>query len=67
MSASPQRNQRLPHVLLEMSAERLRTVILSFNTMTVEEIKQCLTLTHREIFEALEFYTNENKNNIPRL
>jgi hypothetical protein len=54
-------------VLLELSANRLRTLILNYNTMTVEEIKQCLILTHREIFEALDFYTNETRNNIPRL
>ncbi len=67
MSDSTRHNQRLPHVLLELSANRLRTLILNYNTMTVEEIKQCLILTHREIFEALDFYTNETRNNIPRL
>jgi len=67
MSAPHRHPVRLPHVLLEMSADRLRTLTLTFNTMTVEEIKQCLILSHRELYEALEFYTNESKTNIPRL
>jgi hypothetical protein len=65
--SAPDRNVRLPHVLLEMSSERLRNLILTYHTMTAEEVKRCLILTHREIYEALDFYTNENKTNIPRL
>lgn len=65
--SAPQRNVRTPPVLLEMSAERLRTLILTYHTMTAEEVKRCLILTHREIYEALDFYTNDTRTNIPRL
>ncbi len=67
MSAEPPRNIRLPHVLLDMSAERLRNLILTYHTMTAEEVKRCLILTHREIYAALDLYTNDNQTNIPRL
>jgi hypothetical protein len=67
MSDNPPSNVRLPHVLLETSAERLRTLILNYHTMTSEEVKRCLILTHREIYEALDFYTNETQANVPRL
>jgi hypothetical protein len=67
MSENPSSNVRLPHILLETSAERLKTLILNYNTMTSEEIRRCLILTHREIYEALDFYTNETQPNVPRL
>jgi hypothetical protein len=58
---------RIPSVLLEMSADRLRTVILNFHTMTNDEVRQNLIVTHREIYETLLFYTNESRENIPHL
>jgi limonene-1,2-epoxide hydrolase len=54
-----------PSVLLERSAERLRQVIINFNTMTVGEVKQSLIFTHRDIYETLMFYTNESRPHIP--
>ena len=67
MSDIPTTTVRLPHILLETSAERLKTLILNYHTMTSEEVKRCLVLTHREIYEALDFYTNETQANVPRL
>jgi hypothetical protein len=58
---------RIPSVLLEMSAERLRTVIINFHTMTHDEVRQSLIVTHRELYETLLFYTNESRENIPHL
>ena len=54
-----------PSVLLERSADRLRHVIINFNTMTVEEVKQSLIFTHRDLYETLLFYTNESRPHIP--
>lgn len=56
-----------PFALLGKSAERLRTVIVNFHTMTEEEVRQSLILTHREIYDALIFYTLESRPHIPQL
>jgi hypothetical protein len=58
---------RTPFALLNMSAERLRAVIINFHTMTDDDIKQTLILTHRELYETLLFYTNESRQHIPHL
>ena len=58
---------RIPTVLLENSAHRLRQLVINFHSMTNDEIKQSLIVTHREIYETLLFYTNEHRENIPRL
>lgn len=56
-----------PFALLNSSADRLRTVIVNFQTMTEEEICQSLILTHREMYQALIFYTLESRPHIPHL
>ena len=58
---------RIPSVLLEMSAERLRTLIINFHTLSNDDVKNCLIETHRELYETLLFYTNESRQNIPHL
>jgi len=58
---------RIPSVLLEMSAERLRTLIINYHTLSNDEVKNSLIETHRELYETLLFYTNESRQNIPHL
>ena len=63
----PQPPLRIPSVLLELSAERLRQIIINFHTLSDDEVKQLLVLTHRDLYESLIFYTNEIRAHIPQL
>jgi hypothetical protein len=50
---------RLPHVILQTLETRLRLLILRLESLTRNEIYSILILIQRELFELIDFYTND--------
>lgn len=52
---------RLPHVILQTIETRLRLLLLRLESLTRNEIHSLLVLLQRELFELIDFYTNDGR------
>jgi hypothetical protein len=52
---------RLPHVILQTIETRLRLLLLRLESLTRAEIYSILVLIQRELFELIDFYTNDGR------